>query len=106
MNGNGCVALLGAAGVHALIVRSLKLTGAAPSSLADLDATAGPPRDHQEQLRRFLQDQGPAARDTAVGLFATFFALLATFVGDRLSTQVLARAWPDAFAPDARKDDT
>jgi hypothetical protein len=92
--------LLGAAGVEALLARSARLTQDAFPCLAGapLDAT---------KLRSRLQQQEPAvAMEAAVALFATFLALITTFIGDRLTSQVLRSAWPtaDEMAPgDKRK---
>jgi len=82
------VPLLGTAGVEALLARSARLTQDQFPGLADapLDAT---------KLQACLQYQAPAvAMESAITLFATFFSLLTTFIGDRLTTQVLRSAWP------------
>jgi hypothetical protein len=34
------------------------------------------------------------AGDSAAALFGTFFTLMTTFIGERLTTQVLRSAWP------------
>ncbi len=92
--------LLGAAGVQALLARSARLTQDSFPFLAvaALDAT---------KLRSRLQQQEPAvAMEAAVALFVTFLALITTFIGDRLTSQVLRSAWPtaDETAPgDKRK---
>ncbi len=81
--------LIGTAGVEMLVVRSLRLTlpGAAGAGGQDGRAAA--------RLRECLQAQDPAAAaESAVAFFATFFALLATLIGDRLTEQVLAQAVP------------
>ena len=81
------VPLLGG-GVQALLDRSVRLTRD-ESLLA-----AGGPLD-STKLRSCLQGRDPAvAMESAATLFATFFELLTTFVGERLATQVLRRAWP------------
>jgi hypothetical protein len=42
-----------------------------------------------------LQAQDPAvATESAAALFGTFFALITAFIGERLTTQILRRAWP------------
>ena len=81
--------LLGAAGVQALLVRSVKLTHAEFPFL-EVDVLEG-----STKLRRSLQAQDPAVvTDAAAALFGTFFALISTFIGERLTTQVLRVAWP------------
>ncbi|MFI5290990.1 MAG: hypothetical protein ACHQ17_15125 [Polyangia bacterium] len=81
--------LVGASGVHALFVRSAKLTqdDFAGLPLADAGSLA--------QLRECLQAQDPAvSAEWAAALFGTFLALLATFIGERLTSEVLRSAWP------------
>ena len=81
--------LLGAAGVRALLVRSAKLTSARFSFLD------GAVVESSTKLRECLQGRDAAvARESAAALFGTFFALLATFIGERLTTQALRRGWP------------
>jgi hypothetical protein len=81
--------LLGAAGVQALLVRSAKL---AHSDFSFLEAglLEGPTK-----LREVLQAQDTAiATESAAALFGIFFELLTTFIGERLTIQVLRSAWP------------
>lgn len=91
--------LLGATGVDALLTRSAKLTQDRLPGLAtaSLDST---------KLQACLAGEEPAvAMGAAVALFATFFALITTFIGERLTTQALRRAWPhiDETAPQEKK---
>ena len=81
--------LVGAAGVQSLLARSAKLTHGEFSFL-EVSILEG-----STKLRECLraQDPGVAAAATAA-LFGTFFALVTTFIGERLTTQVLRRAWP------------
>ena len=82
--------LLGVIGVQSLFVRSAKLTSGEFSGLAEVSILEG-----SEKLREHLQARGSAGDvDSAAVLFGTFFALLTTFVGERLVTQVLRSAWP------------
>ena len=81
--------LVGSAGVHALLVRSVNLQRGEFSFLevATLEGST--------KLRESLQAQDPSvAMEAAAALFGTFFALLTTFIGERLTTQALRRAWP------------
>lgn len=81
--------LLGAAGVQALLVRSAKLAHS-DFFFLEADLLEGPMK-----LREVLQAQDTAiATESAAALFGTFFELLTTFIGDRLTTQVLRSAWP------------
>ena len=81
--------LLGAAGVQALLVRSVKLAQSEFSFL-EVSIVAG-----STKLRECLRAQDPGvATEAAAVLFGTFFALLTTFIGERLTTQALRNAWP------------
>lgn len=86
--------LLGNVGSQALLRRSLKLTeGAFPfygdPRLAEesglLDAVGA-------SLRRQKLD---VAREASIALLLTFVELLATFIGERLTWQLLQEAWPE-----------
>jgi hypothetical protein len=82
--------LIGATGVQSLLVRSAKLAQGDFSGLAEVSIFEG-----STQLRERLQAQESAVTtESAAALFATFFALLTTFIGARLTAQVLRRAWP------------
>ena len=82
--------LLGAMGVQALFVRSAKLTPDEFASLAEISILDGSTKLHEQ-----WQKQGPAVdAESAAALFGTFLALLTTFIGERLVTQVLRSAWP------------
>lgn len=82
--------LLGGMGVQALFVRSAKLTPGKLAGLAEVSVLEGSAR-----LREHLQRQGSVVdAESAAALFGTFLSLLTTFVGERLVTQVLRRAWP------------
>ncbi len=89
--------LLGAAGVRALLVRSQTLSKSRFACFGDvhlLDSTAS--------LRDCLHAQGQeVALECAAVLFGTFLELLQTFIGQRLTTQILRSTWPtlDAVAP-------
>ena len=89
------VPLLGAAGVEALFARSAKLAhnerprGAQVVELGSATSLAAGLRELEPA----------AAAATAEALFGTFLALIATFIGDRLTLQVLHRAWPTIEEP-------
>jgi hypothetical protein len=81
--------LLGAAGVQALLVRSAKLT---QSEFPFLEVSI---LEGSTTLRECLRAQDPGvATEATAALLGTFFALLTTFIGERLTTQVLRSAWP------------
>jgi hypothetical protein len=82
--------LLGPLGVRALFARSARLVEPEYPRLAELATIEG-----VTNLRGCLQTLDPAvATETAVALFGTFLALVTTFVGDRLTTELLRGAWP------------
>jgi hypothetical protein len=81
--------LLGSAGVQALLVRSARL------AQGDFPLLAVAVPEGPTKLRECLQAQDPAvATESAAALFGNFFTLLTTFIGERLTTQVLRGAWP------------
>jgi hypothetical protein len=82
--------LVGEVGVQLLFARSAKLAQGEFAGLAEVPILEG-----SNKLRERLQAQDPAvATESAVVLFGTFFALVTTFIGERLATQVLRSAWP------------
>jgi hypothetical protein len=81
--------LLGSAGVQALLVRSARL------AQGDFPFLVVAVPEGSTKLRECLQAQDPAvATESAAALFGTFFTLLTTFIGERLTTQALRGAWP------------
>ncbi len=82
--------LLSAAGFQALLVRSAKLRQGEFRCLTDVGVV-----ESSTNLCACLLALDPvAAAETAEALFGTFFALITTFIGERLTTQALRRAWP------------
>jgi hypothetical protein len=82
--------LLGSAGVQALFVRSVKLARLGLAPTTDVPVLAS-----STDLSTFLRQLEPAvATNVAEALFATFLALMATFIGERLTHQALRSAWP------------
>ena len=82
--------LLGGIGVQSLFVRSAKLTPGEFGRLSQVSVLEG-----SAKVRDHLQAQGSVVdTESAAALFGTFLALLTTFIGERLVTQVLRRAWP------------
>jgi hypothetical protein len=82
--------LLGFPGVQALFIRSAKLVRDEFTALSEITAL-----ESSAKLRERLQalESGVAAQ-TAEALFGTFFGLITTFIGERLTTQALRGAWP------------
>jgi hypothetical protein len=95
--------LLGAAGVEALFVRSVKLTH---REFSFLEVAL---HEGSTKLRERLRAQDAAvAAESAAALFGTFFALVTSFIGERLTTQALRHAWPtiEEMAPRHLAGDT
>src|SRR6185295_6594537 len=83
--------LLGRAGVQALFARSAKLSRGGLASPAEPAAAL----EDSTKLSAWLQSLDPAgATETAAVLFGTFLDLITTFIGERLTVQVLRHAWP------------
>ena len=83
--------LLGLSGIQALFVRSAKLAQAEFPTIAEMATPEGLTR-----LGPCLQALDPAiAAEAAATLFGTFFELMTTFVGERLTVLVLRSAWPE-----------
>ena len=82
--------LVGESGVQLLFLRSAKLVQGDFASVAEVSSLEG-----STKLRERLQSRKPALpSESAEALFGTFFTLITTFIGERLTTQVLRGAWP------------
>ena len=81
--------LVGSAGVKALLARSAKLTGRHLGILevSDVESSAA------LRARLSVQDHS-VAMELSAALFGLFFTLIVTYIGQRLTTQVLRSAWP------------
>ena len=96
--------LIGNAGVDAMLARSLHLAqrhvpGLAPVRVSD--QTDGP----FALLQRSLEQQEPAAAtEAAVAILATVSEMLASFIGESLTTRLLREAWPDDFVDETIED--
>ena len=98
--------LIGDAGLNAVCARSVHLTQREFSWLVPADS-AGPRDAPFAHVRLSLEGQDPAvAADAAVAVLATFGELLASFIGDSLTTRLLREAWPGAFSDDTTQETT
>lgn len=90
--------LIGDAGAAALCARSLHLTQRSVPGFAPVPASVdreGP----FALLQRSLQPLEPAAAtEAAIAVLATASELLASFIGEGLTTSLLREAWPEDFA--------
>ena len=97
--------LIGDAGVDALTGRAVHLAQREYRWLThkrDVDRPDG----QFAQVVACLARQDPAvAAEGAGAVFATLIGLLATFIGDSLTAQLMRKAWPDAFS-DATTQET
>ncbi len=82
--------LLGADGVDMLLTRSATLMRTQHAALAGVTFAAGS-TTLQEALAVQTAD---VAKESAAALFGAFFTLLTTFIGERLTTQLLRKEWP------------
>lgn len=88
--------LLGVQGSRSLFARAVRLTKTQFPSLGDL---AGP-RSMAIELRTCLEALAPdVAVEVAATLFGTLFSLMTTFVGERLTIQVVRKSWPALNEP-------
>jgi hypothetical protein len=90
--------LIGQAGVDALTGRAVHLAQQHYPWLVH-GREAEPPDGPFAQVIVCLERQEPAvASEAAAAVFGTLAGLLVTFIGERLTMQLLRTAWPDAFS--------
>ncbi len=97
------VPLIGQVGVDALTARALHL--------AQQEYPFGSTRDAEEsggpfvEAGSWLEQQDPAfSTEAAAGILATFAALMATFIGESLTTRFLRKAWPGGFSDSSSEE--
>jgi hypothetical protein len=96
--------LIGDAGVAAICARSLHLTQRNVPGLAPFRPSAQGDAPCA-LLQLSLEQQEPAAAtEAAVALLATVSELLASFIGEGLTTRLLREEWPDDFAGDTTEE--
>jgi hypothetical protein len=98
--------LIGDTGVAAIFARSLNLATRNGRELAA--GRASDTRDEPFALLQLSLEQQPptAAIETAVAVLAMAGDLLASFIGEGLTTRLLREAWPDDFAADTTEEIT
>lgn len=85
--------LIGSAGVSAIFARSVKLTTSAlaPGAGVAISAVTG-----GNSPLPFLEQLDPVvALDAATSVYATFLFLLISFIGERLTMQLVQRGFPE-----------
>jgi hypothetical protein len=96
--------LIGDAGVAAICARSLHLTQRSSPGFTPVRAPAQADAPFA-LLQLSLEQQEPtAATEAAVAVLATASELLASFIGESLTTRLLREAWPDDFAGDTAEE--
>ena len=96
--------VIGDAGVAAICARSLHLTERNVRGLASVRAAAQGDAPFA-LLQLSLEQQEPAAAtEAAVAVLATASELLASFIGEGLTTSLLREAWPEDFDGDTTED--
>jgi hypothetical protein len=96
--------LIGQGGVRAIYARSLHLARSAYPWLPEA-ADATPPDPPFTELRITLERQAaPDALEAGAAFLVTFTDLLATLIGEALTTGLMNSAWPDrAHGPAAKE---
>ena len=97
--------LIGDAGVAAICARSLHLTQQQFPSVAPLRSSEDDAPFARVQAS--IERQEPVvATKAAVAVLTTAAELLASFIGESLTTRLLREAWPDDFDSDHSKETT
>ncbi len=105
--------VIGAAGVRALFARSVKLTKAEFSCLAGIaiapeptsaeavftgSPSHSPPETNVSVARQVVdclsKQDAATASEVAISLYATFFGLMSSFIGERLVWRLVKKAFP------------
>jgi hypothetical protein len=97
--------LIGQVGVDALTGRALHLTQQDYPWLRGRREPAPTNESFDQVIARLEQQDPPVATEGAAAVFATFAGLLVTFIGEPVTTRLLQKAWPEAFAQ-ATKEET
>jgi hypothetical protein len=98
--------VIGPVGVQAIFLRAVKLRKAEFAFLDERIVPRERGRSLAEPLRACLREQEPEViQAVSVILFATFAGLLATVIGDRLTSSFLQQIWPDALLPEAELEE-
>ena len=86
--------IIGTTSVRSIFARSLKLSAVELVDLASVLAVKGYADDPAAAMDACLASRSRAEADElCVRVFAVFFELLAGFIGERLTTQVMDTAW-------------
>lgn len=90
--------LISSAGVEALLGRAFDVAQREYPA-RERRGDSAPADEPFGKVSYWLERQVPsAATDAAAAMFATFAELLATLIGEPLTTRYLQKAWPDGFS--------
>lgn len=90
--------LIGHAGVDALTARALHLARQEHPWLGDARRPGHADEPFGRMAIRLARQDPAVASDGAAAVLATLAGLLVTFLGESLTTGLLRKAWPEAFA--------
>jgi hypothetical protein len=97
--------LIGQGGVEALMSRAVHLARRQYPWLG-FDRPDSPEQDTFAQVAKCLeQAEAGTAANAAGAVFGLSASLLATLIGDGLTSSLLYKAWPDAFPMPAKRSD-
>ena len=95
--------LIGQVGVDALLARALHLAQQEHPWLSEA-AESDSANEPFARIIASVSRQDPAvATEGTAALFAAFAGLLVTFIGEALTTNLLRKAWPEAYAEAATR---
>ena len=96
--------LIGQVGVDALTARALHLARREYPWLADASASERGDEPFAQVVANMGRQNPATAAEGTAAVFATLAALLITFIGERLTTSLLRKAWPHAFSDPRAKE--
>ena len=96
--------LIGQIGVDALTGRAVHLAQREYPWLAQARETMPANAPFAQVMFCLAQQDRVVATEAAGAVFASFTGLLVTFIGEPLTTRLLRKAWPDAFADASTKE--
>ncbi len=99
--------LIGETGMTAVCDRALHLVNLQTAGLSHEEAAGQHDDGPSARLERSLARRAPAdATVAAINILTTIADLLASFIGESLTTRLLREAWPDDFADETAEEST
>lgn len=96
--------LIGQAGIDALTGRALHLAQLKYPWLVHRREPEQPEGPFAQVIVCLKRQDRAVASEAAEAVFATLTGLLITFIGESLTSQLLRKAWPDAFSTGSAKE--